>query len=347
MEEVPADDLRRTVWGFEPDKKFDWLAPKFAFDDPFKEEEDHLPKVTRYWKAHDQERTQCESRYCELLGAEEAAASRKRMEEDARALKKVQEEELEKKKGKEKEKEVGPSGSVKGKGKETWPSGNAKGKAKEVPKTPKKSTPKKSKHDVQSESEEEEEEVDDKLQACIYCMKKKIPGIPQDGKKEGAENIVGPVRELTKLEWHWLASLLEKSWYDMDICALNLEQMVDRDLMEVDSKVLTLMDMKSRRVEIPPAVEKRILANWSSIIASYTSHMEHIFMWMNLIQKCMAWTKNEFPDSVLGFGNQEAGPSDCVEDAGNKRKAEEDGDCAEGSDNKKRRLEEEEDSTMY
>ncbi|KIJ29438.1 hypothetical protein M422DRAFT_269196 [Sphaerobolus stellatus SS14] len=125
------------------------------------------------------------------------------------------------------------------------------------------------------------------------------------------------------------------------------ELMVDRDLMEADSKVLTLMDMKSRGVEIPPALEKRILANRSSIIASYTTHMEYIFTWMNLIQKHTAWTKNELPDSVLGFGNQEAGPSDHAEDAGNKRKAEEDGDHAEGSDNKKRGLKEEEDSTMH
>ncbi|KIJ35056.1 hypothetical protein M422DRAFT_262800 [Sphaerobolus stellatus SS14] len=249
MEEVPADDPRRTVRGFEPDKKFDRPAPKFAFDDPFEEEEDCLPKVTHYWRARGQERTQCESRYRELLGAEEAAASWKRMEEAAKALKKAQEqeamqalekeEEVEKTKEKElekekgKEKEAGLSGSVKGKGKEkekekeAGPSGSAKGKAaKEVPKTPKKSTPKKSKHDVHSESEEEEEEEDDtdKPQSCIYCMKKKIPCVPQSGKKvcvacmwrkmkceffdktvwavkEGSEKVAEAVRELTKLEW--------------------------------------------------------------------------------------------------------------------------------------------------
>ncbi|KIJ50321.1 hypothetical protein M422DRAFT_245574 [Sphaerobolus stellatus SS14] len=72
MEDVPAGDARRTVQGFQADEKFDWPAPTFSFDDP-NEEEDHLSKVACYWKAHDQERTQRESRFCELLDAEEAA----------------------------------------------------------------------------------------------------------------------------------------------------------------------------------------------------------------------------------------------------------------------------------
>ncbi|KIJ32597.1 hypothetical protein M422DRAFT_265623 [Sphaerobolus stellatus SS14] len=46
MEDVPASNLRRTVLGFEADKKIDQLAPKFSFDDPFEEEEDHLSKVS-------------------------------------------------------------------------------------------------------------------------------------------------------------------------------------------------------------------------------------------------------------------------------------------------------------
>ncbi|KIJ50731.1 hypothetical protein M422DRAFT_245388 [Sphaerobolus stellatus SS14] len=263
MEDVPASDSRRT------------------------EEEDRLSKVAHYWKAHDQERTQRELRFCELLDAEEAAASQKWSEEAAQALKKVKEEEKAKEKEKEKEKEKG-----KKKEKEVGPSGSAKGKAKEVPKMPKKPTPKKSKRDVYSESEEEEEE--DKLQSCIYCVKKKIPCVPQTGKKvcvtcawhkmrceffdkttwavkEGSEKVAEAVRELTKLERCQTASLLEKSWYDLDICTLNLEQMVDRDLMEADGKVLTLLDMKSRGVEIPPEVEKRIMTNRGSIVVSYTT----------------------------------------------------------------------------
>ncbi|KIJ46802.1 hypothetical protein M422DRAFT_249537 [Sphaerobolus stellatus SS14] len=109
--------------------------------------------------------------------------------------------------------------------------------------------------------------------------------------KEGAENITETVREMCKLERCRTASLLEKSWYDLDICAFNLEQMVDRDLMEADGKVLALLDMKSRGVEVPPGLEKRIMANRGSIVASYTTHMEHIFLRMNTIKKRTAWTR--------------------------------------------------------
>ncbi|KIJ24112.1 hypothetical protein M422DRAFT_275188 [Sphaerobolus stellatus SS14] len=127
MEEIPAGDPQRTVLGFEADKNFDQPAPKFNFDDPFEEEEDRLPKVTRYWKARDQVRTQRESRYRELLDAETAAASWKRAEEAAQKQREAEEEEKkakekekeeekrkeqEKRKGKEKEKEAGPSLSI-------------------------------------------------------------------------------------------------------------------------------------------------------------------------------------------------------------------------------------------
>ncbi|KIJ29463.1 hypothetical protein M422DRAFT_269121 [Sphaerobolus stellatus SS14] len=81
--------------------------------------------------------------------------------------------------------------------------------------------------------------------------------------------------------------------------------------------------MKSRGVVVPPEVEKRIMANRSSIVVSYTTHMEHIFTRMNLIKKRTAWTKNDLPESSLGFGEPEAGPSNRAEESGSKRKAEE------------------------
>ncbi|KIJ35879.1 hypothetical protein M422DRAFT_261833, partial [Sphaerobolus stellatus SS14] len=353
MEEIPADDLRRTVLGFQADDKFGRPAPKFAFDDPFEEEEDRLSKVTRYWKARDQERIQRESRYRELLDAETAAELRKRTEEAAQKQREIEEEE---KKVKEKEREQEKrkeqeKGKGKEKEKEAGLSGIAKGKAREVPKTPKKVTPKKSKRDVRSESEEEEEsEESEECPACVYCVQKKIKCVPLDGRKvcaachkrkvkceffdkttwavmDGSEKIAEAVRDMTRLERRRTASLLEKSWYDLDICALNLEQTVDRDLMEADGKVLSLLDMKSRGMEILADVEKRIMANRGSIVASYTTHMEHIFMRMNLIRKRTAWTKNDLPESTIG--EPEAGPSSRAEDSGNKRKAEESGGRAE------------------
>ncbi|KIJ22757.1 hypothetical protein M422DRAFT_276774 [Sphaerobolus stellatus SS14] len=347
MEEVPIGDPRRTVQGFVPDNKFDVPAPKLVFDDPYEEEEDHLNKVTKYWTAYDQERP--------MRSQEEAA---KRLE----AQKKEAVWDLEKEKEKEK-----------GKEKEAGLSGGSKAKGKGIPKTPKKSTPKKSKRDVRSESKEEEEsEEPEERPACVYCVQKKIKCELLDGRKvctachkrkvkceffnktawavmDGSEKIVEAVRDLTKLERRRTAGLLEKSWYDLDICALNLEQTVDRDLMEADGKVLTLLDMKSRGVEIPADVEKRVMANWGSIVVSYTTHMEHIFTQMNLIWKRMAWTKNDLPESTIGSGEPEAGPSNCAKESGNKRKAEEDEGHMERSEKKKRKKvveTEKEESTM-
>ncbi|KIJ51113.1 hypothetical protein M422DRAFT_245096 [Sphaerobolus stellatus SS14] len=78
-------------------------------------------------------RTDC-PKYQELLDAEQAA-SHKRAEDAAQAVRETQEKAKGKEKEKEKEKEKG-----KGKEKEAGPSGSTKGKGKEVPKMPKKPT---------------------------------------------------------------------------------------------------------------------------------------------------------------------------------------------------------------
>ncbi|KIJ39736.1 hypothetical protein M422DRAFT_257329 [Sphaerobolus stellatus SS14] len=194
-----------------------------------------------------------------------------------------------------------------------------KGKGKEGPKTPKKVVARKkapeSAREVSSGSEGDKEEELEEPPACIYCMKKKIKCVPLAGWKvcmtcqkrkmkceffkkttwaimDGSQKIAEFVWELVALERHQMASLLEKSWYELDICALNLEQAVDKDLMEVDGRVMTLLDMKFRGLEILVELEKRIIANRSrSIVGSYTAHMEHVFEWMNAIQKRTAWNK--------------------------------------------------------
>ncbi|KIJ31940.1 hypothetical protein M422DRAFT_266308 [Sphaerobolus stellatus SS14] len=197
MEEIQADDARRTVKGFKADNKFNRLAPKFSFDGPNKEEEDRLSKV------------------CQTV-------------------------------------------------------------------------------------------IDDH------------------------QKIADSVQELVGLEQHWTASLLEKSWYDLDMCTLNLEQSVDKDLREADGRVMTLLDMKSRGVEILVEVERWIMARCGSIVQR------------------TAWTKNGLPDS--GLSETVTGPSNHVEDSENKRKAEESDSCAEGSQKKKKKKKVvesgEEDSTM-
>ncbi|KIJ54436.1 hypothetical protein M422DRAFT_240503 [Sphaerobolus stellatus SS14] len=267
MEEVPAGNSRRTVLGFQADNKFNQPAPKFSFDDPFEEEEDHLSKVAHYWKVRNQERTQHESRFCELLDAEEAAALRKRSEDPARELQKVQEEEAlrvlektqEEERAKEKEKE------------------KAKGKEKEKEKGKEKEKEAGSQREILSESEEGEGEEEDEVnspQSCIYCMKKKIPW------------------ELANLEKRQEASRLEVVWHDLRMFLIEVEQKAAADSIVANTRVLQLLELKSKGVSVPEVVEKRIQAERSLVQQTLKENTEDLTERMDHIQKRTAWTNN-------------------------------------------------------
>ncbi|KIJ46915.1 hypothetical protein M422DRAFT_249657 [Sphaerobolus stellatus SS14] len=239
MGEIPSADPRRTVRGFVPDKKIDVPAPTLAFNDPYEDDEDRLNKVKKYWRVCDKERMLREACYKELLDAKVQAAEWRKADENVRPLEKAKEEAAawEKEKEKEKEKEQALETAARNKEKtvepekdnEAGPSSNAKGKAREVPRTPRKVTPKKSQTEVRSGSEGEEDE--EKLQ-CVYCVKKKITCVPQAGKKvcvaysrrkmkceffdksswavlDGTRQVVEAVRELAGLERCRDASQLE------------------------------------------------------------------------------------------------------------------------------------------
>ncbi|KIJ26423.1 hypothetical protein M422DRAFT_272467 [Sphaerobolus stellatus SS14] len=264
MEEIPVGDPSRTVQGFTPDKKFNAPAPKLMFDDPYEDDVDCLNKVNKYWKARNKEMMQREARYKGLLDAEvEAAVQRKAREDEAARLKAAEEEaarEKEKEQELEKEKDTGPV-----KEKEAGPSGNVKGKAKEVPRTPRKVTPKKSQPEVRSESEEDDE---DKPQSCIYCVKKKIPCVSQTGKKvcvacgkrkmkceffdktawavmDGSKQIADAMRELVGLERRREAGRLEGVWYGHQRFMMEVEQRAATDSAAADAKLLQLLELKT------------------------------------------------------------------------------------------------------
>ncbi|KIJ34475.1 hypothetical protein M422DRAFT_263443 [Sphaerobolus stellatus SS14] len=274
----------------------EWPAPKFSFDDPYEEEEDRLSKVTCYWKAHDQERTQRESRYRELLDAEEAAALRKQSEDATRELKKAQE--AEKTKEKERKKEIGTG--------EREREGKGEGSG-----TP---TPKKFQHDLLLESEEgegEEEEEDDSPQSCIYCMKKKIPCVPQNGKKvcvacgrhkmkceyfdktawavmEGSKKISESIRELVNLEKPQEAGHLEVVWHDLRMFLIEVEQKAVADSVAADTRVLQLLELKSKGVSVPEDLEKWIRAECGLVQEILKENTEDLTEWMDHIWKCTA-----------------------------------------------------------
>ncbi|KIJ35013.1 hypothetical protein M422DRAFT_262738 [Sphaerobolus stellatus SS14] len=320
MGEILSADPRRTVRGFVPDKKFDAPAPTLVFNDPYEDDEDCLNKVKKYWRAHDKERMLREARYKELLDAEVQATERRKADENARALEKAKEE--------------------------------AAAREKEVPRTPRKVTPKKSQTEVQSESEGEE---DEEKPQCVYCVKKNIPCVPQAGKKvciacgkrkmkceffdktawavmDGSKQISDSVRELVGLERRREASRLEGVWYDLQRFLVEVEQRAAMDSAAADAKLLQLLELKSKGVEIPEDLEKRIRMERGLVQDTLKEHTADLTERMDALQKHTAWTGNGLP-SV----NQESTPVPPAAVQGTKRKNDNEGNHVERGKKKKKK----------
>ncbi|KIJ35903.1 hypothetical protein M422DRAFT_261859 [Sphaerobolus stellatus SS14] len=341
MEEIPVSDPTRTVQGFAPGKKFNVPAPKLAFDDPYEDDEDRLNKVNKYWKVHDKERLQREARYRELLDAEVKAAERRKADEIAWAKEKAKEEaaawEKEKEKGLEKEKTVEPV-----KEKEVGPSGVNKARLESWPVF----MSLQSQTEIRSESEEDEDE--DKPQSCIYCMKMKILCVPQTGKKtawavmDGSKQVVNAMRQLAGLGRCQEAGRLEVIWHDHQRFMMEGEMRATADLSASDARVLQLLELKSKGIEVPEDLETRIRVECEVIQCTLNEQLEDLTMRMDSIQKCMAWTKNGLPRLT-----PEVPPAAAQ---GTKRKGDNEGDHAEGSKKKKKKKvveTEDEESTMW
>ncbi|KIJ27235.1 hypothetical protein M422DRAFT_271608 [Sphaerobolus stellatus SS14] len=282
MDKIPIGDPRRTIRGFVPDDKFDAPAPKLVFDDPYEEEEDHLNKVTKYWKVRD-ERLMRESRDRVLRGAEAAAASRKRSEDAAKKLKEAQQKAAARDLEKETEKEAGPSGNV-------------KSKAREMPATPKKTMPKKSQ--VKSWSESEDEEAEEEKPQCVYCVKKKLLVCPKSERRswavmDGSQKVVDAARKLVEMEKRQEAGCLKVVWHDLRMFLIQVEQKAVADSVAVDARVLQMLELKSKGVEIPADIEKWIRAERSLVQRTLEDNTEDLTEWMDFIRKHMAWTNND------------------------------------------------------
>ncbi|KIJ40821.1 hypothetical protein M422DRAFT_256259 [Sphaerobolus stellatus SS14] len=369
MGEIPSADPRRTVRGFVPDKKFDAPAPMLAFDDPYEDDEDRLNKVKKYWRARDKERMLREAHYKELLDAEVKAAERRKANENARALEKAKEEAAvqEREKEKEKEKEQALETATRNKktveleDNEVGPSGVNKGKAREVPRTPRKVTPRKSQTEVWSGSEGEE---DEEKPQCVNCVKKNITCVPQAGKKacitcgrrkmkyeffdksswavlDGTKQVVEAVRELARLERRRDASQLEVIWHDHQRYIMEIEARAAADSSAADARMLQLLELKSKGIEVPEDLEKKIRVKQDLVQATYKERLNDLTRRMDSIQKRTAWTKNG-----LLRQNPEVPPAAAQ---GTKRKGDNEGDRVEGSKKKKKKKvaeAEDEESTM-
>ncbi|KIJ38319.1 hypothetical protein M422DRAFT_258965 [Sphaerobolus stellatus SS14] len=292
MEEIPVGDPSRTVQGFALDKKFNAPAPKLMFDNPYEDDADRLNKVNKYWKARDKERMQREARYKELLDAEVKATVQRKAREEEAAQEREKEQELEKEKDTEpvKEKEAGPSG-------------NAKGKAREVPRTPRKVTPKKS----QTENIPCVPQTGKKV--CVACGKRKM-------KREFFDKTTWAILDGTK-------QVVEAGF------VMEIEARATTDLGVVDTRLLQLLELKSKGIEITEDLENRIRVEREVIQRTLKEQLEDLTTRMDNIQKRTAWTKNGLPrftPVVLPAAAQ-----------GTKRKGENEGDHAEGSKKKKKK----------
>ncbi|KIJ26795.1 hypothetical protein M422DRAFT_272062 [Sphaerobolus stellatus SS14] len=322
MEEIQVDNAGRTVKGFKADSKFDQPVPKFSFDNPNKEEGNRLSKVNCYWQACDLERSQREDRYSYLLSAEREVAARKKAEDAERV------------------------------------SRSTKGKGKEGPKTPKKAAAKKapeSVREVGSGSEGDGEEESEEPTACVYCVQKKIKCVPLAGWKvcaacqkrkvkceyfdktvwvviDGSQKIAESVQELVELENRCEASRLEGVWYNLQMCLMQVEQKAAAGLVAADARVLHLLELKSKGVEIPVDLEKQVQVERGLVQTTLTAHTEDLTERMDDIQTRTAWTKIGLPRIHSGDS-----PPPRVAVQGTKRKGNEEGDCVEGSKKKKKK----------
>ncbi|KIJ37997.1 hypothetical protein M422DRAFT_259383 [Sphaerobolus stellatus SS14] len=347
MGETPSADPRRTVRGFAPDKKFDAPAPMLAFNDPYEDDEDRLNKVKKYWRTRDKERMLREAHYKELLDAEVKATEQRKADENAQALEKAKEEAAVWEREKEKEKETAARNgekTVEPEDNEAGPSGVTR-----------------SQTEVWSGSEGEE---DEEKPQCVYYMKKKITCEPQAGKKvcvacaqrkmkceffnkstwavlDGTKQVVEAMRELAGLERRRDASQLEMIWHDHQHYIMEIEALAAADSLAADARVLQLLELKSKGIEVPEDLEKRIRAERDLVQTTYKEQLNDLTGRMDNIQKCTAWTKNG-----LLRQNPEVPPAAMQ---GTKRKGDNEGDRMEGSKKKKKKKvaeAEDEESTM-
>ncbi|KIJ43452.1 hypothetical protein M422DRAFT_253334, partial [Sphaerobolus stellatus SS14] len=304
------------------------VAPKLMFDNPYEDDGDRLNKVNKYWKVCNKERMQREARYKVLLDAEvEATMQRKAREEEAARVKAREEEaaqEREKEQKLEKEKDTEPV-----KVKEAGPSGNAKGKAREVPRTPRKVTPK----NPNLRSNLSPKKMMKTSRSPAYTTAWAV--------MDGSKQVVDAVWELAGLGRHQEAGQLEVIWHDHQRFMMEVEKRATADLSAVDTRMLQLLELKSTGIEIPEDLETRIRTERDVIQCTLNEQLEDLTVRMDSIQKHTAWTKNGLPRLT-----PEVPPAATQ---GTKRKGDNEGDRAEGSKKKKKKKvveTEDEESTM-
>ncbi|KIJ36965.1 hypothetical protein M422DRAFT_260611 [Sphaerobolus stellatus SS14] len=315
MEEIPAGDPHCMVQSFAADPLFPRLTPLLDYDDPYKQDEDHLKKVTRYWDTHNLERNQRACRYDELLSAEvEVAVQQHAAEQTA------------------KEDIAGLFGNVKDKGKE-------------VPRTPRR-TPRKSMNVILSDSEEEKKNSNEAPPLCVECLRKKIPCVPQPGKKrtcmacykhkihckfldktawavlEGSKKMAEAIRELAGMEKQGETFRLELKCYELQHFTFDLERTGKLDVAVADFRLLQMLNLKSQGLDVLEDLEEWFCMEHVDIEIRVWECMEAVMQHMAEI-----WERTGLdllgggpPDSPIPFGKRKA-----IEEEDNEEQEEEEG----------------------
>ncbi|KIJ22364.1 hypothetical protein M422DRAFT_277235 [Sphaerobolus stellatus SS14] len=241
MEEVLAGDSRCTVHSFEADPLFHGPAPCFDFNDPYEQDEDRLRKATRYWAAHDLERSQRARRYDELLKAESEATERDM---------------------------AGPSG----KGKEV---------PKTPRRTPRKAAivpP--SDSEEEKEDGDEAPPSPAKKRSCKACHKRKIRCDFLDKTAwavlEGSKKMAESVRELAGMEKRREYFRLELKWYELQRYSFDLQRTGELDAAAADFRLLQMLHLKGQGLDIPEDLEEQFCMEHLNIEMRVREHVDAV-----------------------------------------------------------------------
>ncbi|KIJ47561.1 hypothetical protein M422DRAFT_248550 [Sphaerobolus stellatus SS14] len=154
------------------------------------------------------------------------------------------------------------------------------GKGKGTPKTPRR-TPRKAAIVPPSDSEEEKEDGEEAPPLCVECLRKRIPCVPQPGKKrsckachkrkircdfldktawavlEGSKKMAESVRELAGMEKRREYFRLELKWYELQRYSFDLQRTGELDAAAADFRLLQMLQLKGQGLDIPEDLEEQ------------------------------------------------------------------------------------------
>lgn len=109
---------------------------------------------------------------------------------------------------------------------------------------------------------------------------------------DGSQKVADAVREMVKMEKRKEAGRLEVVWHDLRMFLIQVEQKAAADSVAADARVLQMLELKSKGVEIPADIEKRIRAERNLVQKTLRDNTEDLTERMDSIWKRTAWTNN-------------------------------------------------------